>query len=120
MRKSTSTPSRMPSDLRRPSPRRPSPSSSSFTPLRVFLVCFCGALYALVALRYDLPPYNWIDAYVNKHVHQGDKVLRQRPGMRGVERYSPEFRYRPAASPVITEVAKDGKVNLKGQYHFER
>ncbi|GAA5832085.1 hypothetical protein JCM11251_002813 [Rhodosporidiobolus azoricus] len=108
----------MPSDLRRPSPRRPS-SRSSFTPLRVFFVCFLGALYALAALRYDLPPYNWIDSFVHRHIEHGDKVVRQRPGMRGVERYSPEFRYRPAASPIITEVAKDGKIKLKGQYHFE-
>ena len=29
-------------------------------------------------------------------------------------RYSEEFRYRPAASPVITEYLKDGRIRLRG------
>lgn len=29
-------------------------------------------------------------------------------------RYSDEFRYRPAASPVITEYLKDGRIRLRG------
>lgn len=32
-------------------------------------------------------------------------------------RYSPEHRYRPAASPIIKVVGKDGKVTRKGEYH---
>lgn len=32
-------------------------------------------------------------------------------------RYSKEHRYRPAVSPVLKTVGKDGKVVLKGQYH---
>jgi len=31
-----------------------------------------------------------------------------------VHRYSDEFRYRPAASPVITEYLKDGRIRLRG------
>ncbi|KAG1800111.1 uncharacterized protein BJ212DRAFT_130319 [Suillus subaureus] len=32
------------------------------------------------------------------------------------ERYSKDFKYRPAASPVITERLKDGVVRLRGAY----
>lgn len=32
------------------------------------------------------------------------------------DRYSKEFKYRPAASPVITERLKDGVVRLRGAY----
>ncbi|KIK11115.1 hypothetical protein PISMIDRAFT_690575, partial [Pisolithus microcarpus 441] len=31
-------------------------------------------------------------------------------------RYSKEFKYRPAASPIITERLKDGRVRLRGAY----
>ena len=31
-------------------------------------------------------------------------------------RYSEEFKYRPAASPIITERLKDGRVRLRGAY----
>lgn len=37
--------------------------------------------------------------------------------MRGTFRYSPEHRYRPAASPVLKKVGRDGKVVHHGQYH---
>ncbi|KZT39423.1 hypothetical protein SISSUDRAFT_963163, partial [Sistotremastrum suecicum HHB10207 ss-3] len=30
------------------------------------------------------------------------------------ERYSKEYKYRPAASPVITEKLKDGRIRLRG------
>ncbi|KAG6330672.1 hypothetical protein ID866_8415 [Astraeus odoratus] len=31
-------------------------------------------------------------------------------------RYSKEFKYRPAASPIITERLKDGRIRLRGAY----
>jgi len=31
-------------------------------------------------------------------------------------RYSKEFKYRPAASPIITERLKDGVIRLRGAY----
>ncbi|KAJ8463463.1 hypothetical protein ONZ45_g17572 [Pleurotus djamor] len=32
------------------------------------------------------------------------------------QRYSKEFKYRPAASPIITETLKDGRIRLRGTY----
>lgn len=32
------------------------------------------------------------------------------------DRYSDEFRYRPAESPVITEYLKDGRIRLRGAH----
>ena len=32
-------------------------------------------------------------------------------------RYSPEHRYRPAASPIVKVTDKAGKIKVKGQYH---
>ncbi|BGP19388.1 hypothetical protein JCM10213_000625 [Rhodosporidiobolus nylandii] len=109
----------MPSDLRSaPSTRRrsPKPAPPHFTPLRVFLICFFGALYALAALRWDLPPHNWMQRWVYGQGQEA-KVVQQRPALRGVERYDQKHRYRPAASPIITSVGKDGKVAEKGRYY---
>jgi len=33
------------------------------------------------------------------------------------ERYSREHKYRPAASPIITETLKDGRIRIRGDYH---
>jgi len=135
-------PSIMPNDLRRlPTPRR---TFMSLTPLRVFLLCFLSALYAILAIRFSLPPHNWIERYVHNRIGHdvNDKVLHHRPAFRGVERYalslsltdlslpveelitcwrtyrySPEHKYRPATSPIVTQVGKDGKVTYKGKYH---
>ncbi|GAA5825245.1 hypothetical protein JCM5353_005923 [Sporobolomyces roseus] len=108
----------MPNDLRRrtTTPRR---TLMSLTPLRVFLLCFLSALYAILAIRYSLPPHNWIESYVHNRIGHDphDKVLHHRPAFRGVERYSPEHKYRPATSPIVTQVGKDGKVTYKGKYH---
>ncbi|KAF9218836.1 hypothetical protein BS17DRAFT_719406 [Gyrodon lividus] len=38
------------------------------------------------------------------------------PNIIHASRYSKEFKYRPAASPIITERLKDGKVRLRGAY----
>lgn len=34
----------------------------------------------------------------------------------GLSRYSKEHKFRPAASPVITETMKDGRTRLRGSY----
>jgi len=34
----------------------------------------------------------------------------------GLSRYSKEHKFRPAASPVITETLKDGRTRLRGSY----
>ncbi|GAA5883130.1 hypothetical protein JCM16303_006106 [Sporobolomyces ruberrimus] len=104
----------MPNDLRRPRNQR---SITTLTPLRVFLLCFVSAIYALLAIRFSLPPHSWIESYVHKKHDLHDKVLHHRPAFRGVERYSPEHKYRPATSPIVTQVGKDGKVTYKGKYH---
>ncbi|BGP65308.1 hypothetical protein NBRC10512_006155 [Rhodotorula toruloides] len=115
----------MPSDLRStdtatrsPAPERPSPpaSSTSRPLLRTFLVCFFAALYALAAIRWSLPPHSWVEKWIARRVSQ-DRAAWTRPGLRTVERYSPQHKYRPAAAPVITSVGKDGKVYRKGEYY---
>ncbi|GAA5995542.1 hypothetical protein JCM5350_004029 [Sporobolomyces pararoseus] len=104
----------MPNDLRRPRTQR---SITTLTPFRVFLLCFVSAIYALLAIRFSLPPHNWLESYVHKKYDLNDKVLHHRPAFRGVERYSPEHKYRPATSPIVTQVGKNGKVTYKGKYH---
>ncbi|KZT73549.1 hypothetical protein DAEQUDRAFT_762008 [Daedalea quercina L-15889] len=37
-----------------------------------------------------------------------------RPKVIYADRYSDEFKYRPAASPIITEILKDGRMRLRG------
>lgn len=56
------------------------------TPLRVFLLCFVSALYALAAIRFSLPPHSWLEAYIHRKYDLHDKVLHHRPAFRGVER----------------------------------
>ncbi|KAG1733350.1 uncharacterized protein EDB91DRAFT_1057544 [Suillus paluster] len=41
---------------------------------------------------------------------------RSQPKVVHAERYSKDFKYRPAASPIITERLKDGVVRLRGAY----
>lgn len=41
---------------------------------------------------------------------------RSQPKIIHAERYSKDFKYRPAASPVITERLKDGVVRVRGAY----
>ncbi|GAA6056921.1 hypothetical protein NBRC10513_006547 [Rhodotorula toruloides] len=115
----------MPSDLRStgtttrsPAPKRPSPPSTSTSRplLRTFLVCFFAALYALAAIRWSLPPHSWAEKWIARRVAL-DRAAWTRPGLRTVERYSPQHKYRPAAAPVITSVGMDGKVYRKGEYY---
>ncbi|GAA6018062.1 hypothetical protein JCM10207_006067 [Rhodosporidiobolus poonsookiae] len=104
----------MPSDLRSPAPRPTASPRPRRSLVRVFLVGFLTALYALAALRFDLPPVNWIQRGLATYRNHGQEaaILRQRPALKGTERYSPQHRYRPAASPIITQ---GGKVN--GEYY---
>ncbi|OAX37856.1 hypothetical protein K503DRAFT_719148 [Rhizopogon vinicolor AM-OR11-026] len=44
------------------------------------------------------------------------KDQRSQPKTIHADRYSKEFKYRPAASPIITERLKDGVVRLRGAY----
>ncbi|TFY54162.1 hypothetical protein EVJ58_g9021 [Rhodofomes roseus] len=37
-----------------------------------------------------------------------------RPNIVYADRYSAEYKYRPAASPIITEILKDGRTRLRG------
>ncbi|GAA5902268.1 hypothetical protein JCM8208_007245 [Rhodotorula glutinis] len=110
----------MPTDLRSstspshpPPPPRPRPRSRLRlprrpSPLKVFLTLFALTLYLLAALRYSLPPFR---------PSKEDRVLRSRPALRNVERYSPQHKYRPAASPVVQVVAPDGSRREKGRYY---
>ncbi|KIJ10322.1 hypothetical protein PAXINDRAFT_172189 [Paxillus involutus ATCC 200175] len=38
------------------------------------------------------------------------------PNVVHASRYSKEFKYRPAASPIVTERLKDGRTRLRGDY----
>ncbi|KPV72567.1 uncharacterized protein RHOBADRAFT_55669 [Rhodotorula graminis WP1] len=109
----------MPSDLRstasrsHPPPPPPPPRSRLRlprrpSPLKVFLTLFALTLYLLTALRYSLPPFR---------PSTEDRVLRSRPALRSVERYSPQHKYRPASSPVVQVVAPDGSRREKGRYY---
>ncbi|KAL5531005.1 hypothetical protein ACEPAG_3881 [Sanghuangporus baumii] len=39
---------------------------------------------------------------------------RQRPKVVHANRYSEDYRFRPAASPVVTETLKDGRIRIRG------
>ncbi|KAI9633971.1 uncharacterized protein MKK02DRAFT_38642 [Dioszegia hungarica] len=41
-------------------------------------------------------------------------VARPKPRVIYAQRYSEEFKYRPAASPIITETLKDGRLRIRG------
>ncbi|KAM0786886.1 hypothetical protein ACM66B_002311 [Microbotryomycetes sp. NB124-2] len=93
--------------------RRRHSSGFPLTPFQtalLFLLCFC---WSFASIHYHLPPYSWVDQWKHRH----DKVVQHRPSFKKVERYSKEHRYRPATSPVIRKVGKDGKEYLHGQYH---
>lgn len=124
----------MPTDLRSaPPPRRTVPRlrlPPRPSPLSILITSLLVVLSLLVALRFSLPPFN---PSTTTSPTSTDPILRSRPALRTVERsvplslspvsslvrcdalttertrsYSPEFKYRPAASPVIQG---------KGQYY---
>ncbi|GAA6030955.1 hypothetical protein JCM8097_008955 [Rhodosporidiobolus ruineniae] len=110
-----------PASLSRRPPPPPSPSPSPTSPsrsrskLRIFLTLFLGTLYALAALRFNLPPHSWIERWANRGLSEKEmRVLSSRPGFRGVERYSPQHRFRPAASPILTEPVRVPRQKPRG------
>ncbi|KAK1227738.1 hypothetical protein PQX77_009248 [Marasmius sp. AFHP31] len=72
----------------------PPPQSSRLK--RVFLLLLIGALV-------------W-RAFFSKDAWFGKKE----PQIVHAKRYSKEFKYRPAASPIITETMKDGRLRVRG------
>ncbi|KAJ7190792.1 hypothetical protein GGX14DRAFT_310256, partial [Mycena pura] len=42
------------------------------------------------------------------------KGYKSKPKVVYASRYSKEYKYRPAASPIITEALKDGRVRVRG------
>ncbi|KAJ8083421.1 hypothetical protein AAF712_011875 [Marasmius tenuissimus] len=72
----------------------PPPQSSRLK--RVFLLLLIGALV-------------W-RAFFSKDAWFGKKE----PQVVHAKRYSKEFKYRPAASPIITETMKDGRLRVRG------
>ncbi|KAI6142748.1 hypothetical protein BKA82DRAFT_4190327 [Pisolithus tinctorius] len=84
----------------RPSPRRvtdprfnpPPPSAWK----RIALIAFVVFLF-------------WLSYSLSSKKNTQPKVIY-------ASRYSKEFKYRPAASPIITERLKDGRVRLRGAY----
>ncbi|KAF8549301.1 hypothetical protein OG21DRAFT_1421578 [Imleria badia] len=60
-----------------------------------------AALVAVVAILF------WLAFYLRPNAKPESKVVY-------ASRYSKEFKFRPAASPVITEQLKDGRVRLRG------
>jgi hypothetical protein len=83
----------MPSDLRQPAPSR---SNTSSRTLRFFLIGFVGALYALLALKYSLPPANWMESLAAKVQEQ--RILQARPALQTVERCVSFFPFFPFLS----------------------
>ncbi|BGP42821.1 hypothetical protein JCM10449v2_006833 [Rhodotorula kratochvilovae] len=119
-------PSSRPTSSSSPSSPRP-PRVSRPSPQRIFLLSFLTALAAFLILRLALAPPAWASsasAAVRRHWHgDGDgegndaRVLRSRPGLRGVERYDHKHRYRPAASPVVEVLGPDGNKRERGRYY---
>ncbi|KIM79843.1 hypothetical protein PILCRDRAFT_73740 [Piloderma croceum F 1598] len=64
---------------------------------RVALLLFVGFLF-------------WLSFYVKVSKPEKPKIVH-------ASRYSKEYKFRPAASPVITERLKDGRVRLRGAQH---
>ncbi|ESK82180.1 hypothetical protein Moror_14460 [Moniliophthora roreri MCA 2997] len=72
----------------------PPPSSSPTKRLLLFL-----AVGTLV----------WL-AFFSKH----SPFVKKQPEIIYAKRYSKEFKYRPAASPIITETLEDGRIRIRG------
>jgi len=51
----------------------------------------------------------WLAFAVQKH-----RARKAQPEIIYASRYSKEFKHRPAASPIITETLKDGRIRLRG------
>ncbi|KAF4581384.1 hypothetical protein EYR40_002973 [Pleurotus pulmonarius] len=82
---------------RKASTRRPSPPPPSPLKRTIFFV-FTGFLFwFLVAKLFGLGQ-------------------QKEPEIVYAQRYSKEYKFRPAASPIITETLKDGRIRLRGTY----
>ncbi|GAA94532.1 uncharacterized protein L969DRAFT_83903 [Mixia osmundae IAM 14324] len=74
------------------------------------LLAAVGCLVALLFLTFALGVYPF------DLKHEFHPIHRSRPHFKKVPRYSKEHRFRPAASPVITQKASFGRVKLHGEY----
>ncbi|CAA7268590.1 unnamed protein product [Cyclocybe aegerita] len=52
--------------------------------------------------------------WVGFQLRAGLLEAKKKPKVIYASRYSKEFKYRPAASPIITETLKDGRIRLRG------
>ncbi|ODO05376.1 hypothetical protein L198_02069 [Cryptococcus wingfieldii CBS 7118] len=73
--------------------------------------------------RFERPPVAWwkrallivgLIAMMWASIWLGRRGRNKKPEIIYASRYSDEFKYRPAASPVITEHLKDGRIRLRG------
>ncbi|KAJ3503082.1 hypothetical protein NLJ89_g8594 [Agrocybe chaxingu] len=76
-------------------PRFSQPTPSPFK--RLALVLFMALLF-----------------WVGFQLRSGLLEAKKKPKIIHATRYSKEFKYRPAASPIITETLKDGRIRLRG------
>ncbi|KAG9218264.1 hypothetical protein CCMSSC00406_0005945 [Pleurotus cornucopiae] len=84
-------------EQKRKASRRPSPPPPSPLKRTIFFV-FTGFLFwFLVAKLFGLGQ-------------------QKEPEIVYAQRYSKEYKFRPAASPIITETLKDGRIRLRGTY----
>ncbi|SCZ96854.1 BZ3500_MvSof-1268-A1-R1_Chr4-1g06787 [Microbotryum saponariae] len=105
-------PLRSPSTRPQPRPRRSNVLGVSPLVLSFFLLLSLS--WSFISIHYHLAPYSWLSDWKHRH----DKIVQHRPAFKHVERYSPEHRFRPAASPVIKIKDRKGNVKkVKGLYH---
>ncbi|SCV69582.1 BQ2448_2602 [Microbotryum intermedium] len=99
---------------RRRSSRRRSSNILGVDPLLLSFFLLLSLSWSFISIHYHLAPYSWWSGWK----HRNDKIVQHRPAFRHVEWYSPEHRFRPAASPVIKIKDRQGNVKkVKGLYH---
>ncbi|WVQ73048.1 hypothetical protein IAR50_002611 [Cryptococcus sp. DSM 104548] len=73
--------------------------------------------------RFERPPVAWwkraalivgLIVMMWVSIWLGRRGMNKKPQIIYASRYSDEYKYRPAASPVITEYLKDGRIRLRG------
>ncbi|KAJ7602300.1 hypothetical protein DFH06DRAFT_910017, partial [Mycena polygramma] len=65
------------------------------------------AMWKRAALLFVMFFAFWLAFQIKGHRAGGTKVVH-------ANRYSKEYKYRPAASPIITETLKDGRLRVRG------
>ncbi|KAJ7611343.1 hypothetical protein DFH06DRAFT_930588, partial [Mycena polygramma] len=65
------------------------------------------AMWKRTALLFVMFFAFWLAFQIKGHRAGGTKVVH-------ANRYSKEYKYRPAASPIITETLKDGRLRVRG------